>query len=798
MKTITEKLYCDHCGDVCFPKHIAIDEKNFCCDGCKTVYCLLTDSGLGSYYSFEKTPGINGREGIRENKFAYLDDEDIAKKFVVYSDPTKTRIILRVPQIHCSSCLYLLENIFKINSAITSSKVNFIKKEVSIDFSTENTSLREVVETFAKIGYEPDLKLNQLDEKVTSSFQKTLYMKLGVAGFCFGNVMMNSFPEYFGEVSEILVKETFSYLNLILALPVLFYSATEFFKSAYYSLKSKHLNIDVPIALGMFVLFVRSTYEILSGTGLGYMDSFVGFVFFLLLGRVFQQKTYDNLSFNRDYKSYFPIAVTQIKEDEEIEVPIEKITVGSNLLIRNEELLPCDGVLSSPSVQIDYSFVTGEAEPVTVESGETLYAGGKVIGKSVIYNVTKPVNQSYLTRLWNDFEEDEKGFHLNLSDRTASYFTYAVLLIGLGSFIYWLPFGVGKAVNVLSSVLIVACPCALALSAPFTFGSVLNVFSKNGLYLKSTAIIEKLASISTIIFDKTGTLTHGTSSTVEYYGENLKKDTISKIKRVCAESNHPISRKIYQFYSENVSGNSLTEFMETPGFGITATLDNTTIVIGSKTWLEKNNINIEEEYSGSGSYIGINGLFVGYYAITQTYRIGFQEMLNSLQNFKLGLLSGDDEYEKNTLKKFFPKNSLLKFRQSPEDKLNYVQQLKDTDESVLMIGDGLNDAGALKKSNVGFSVTDEVNTFVPACHGILKGQKLRFLNRFIRFSNVSINIVIVGYIISITYNVIGLTFAVQGLLSPILSAILMPLSSITIIAFTTLTTYIYARKHGFK
>lgn len=301
---------CYHCGDVCPDDSIKIDEKIFCCNGCKTVYEILDDNKLCNYYNLDSTPGITPSL-LHSTKFDYLDDQQTMQQIIDFTEGDVAKVTFDIPQMHCSSCIWLLENLFKLNKAITNSQVDFLKKKLTITFFNKKISLKELVQLLTSIGYEPQILLDSEDKVPEKKTRSTLYYRVGVAGFCFINIMMLSFPEYLGiDLSDAFLKRFFLYLNLVLSLPVFFYSAWEYFGSAIKGLRKKIVNIDFPISLGILVLFIRSAYEVLSGTGAGYFDSLTGLVFFLLIGKLFQEKTYGAMNFERNYKSFFPLSVT--------------------------------------------------------------------------------------------------------------------------------------------------------------------------------------------------------------------------------------------------------------------------------------------------------------------------------------------------------------------------------------------------------------------------------------------------------------------------------------------------------
>lgn len=795
--TVETKLICYHCGEDCPDDSYKIDDKIFCCNGCKTVFEMLRSNDLCDYYAYEENPGLRKTESVRN--YTYLDDAELQEKLIDFTDGNITAITFFIPQMHCSSCIWILENLYKFDPGIVESKADFLKKKVSIKFIPQKILLSKVVELLDSIGYEPNLNLEAEEKEVSSSHTKKLYYKIGIAGFCFGNIMLLSFPEYLSIVDTVTddIKQIFSFLNLILALPVFFYSSSEYFSSAYKGLKKKFINIDVPIAIGISILFFRSVIEIILQTGVGYFDSLAGLVFFLLIGRLFQNKTYDTLNFERNYKSYFPIAVTTINDGKEDTIPLDKLNVGQRLIIKNNELIPTDSVLIKGNANIDYSFVTGESAPVERKNGDLIYAGGKQTGGLIELETVKQVSQSYLTELWNDkvFTDKRESRTTSLANIVSKYFTFIVLTIAAATAVYWLLNDPAITFDAVTAILIVACPCALALSTPFTLGNTMRIFGRNKFYLKNTATVENLANVNSIVFDKTGTITDASEAEVKYEGEELSEEDKSIISSLVRNSSHPLSRKIFEFL--NVSPNKkLDDFSELPGKGLKAIFEGKTIKIGSENFVNPD-APISETGITTEVFVSIDNRVAGIFKFYNSYRNSLKEIISRFKNkFSLSVLSGDNESEKERLKNIFPPQTNMLFDQSPHDKLNYITALQSKKNFTLMIGDGLNDAGALAKSDVGISISENVNNFSPACDSILDSKSFGMLPDFISFSKLSKKIIIASFLISFLYNLIGLFFAVQGLLSPLIAAILMPLSSISVVVFTTLTTTAFAKIRG--
>lgn len=805
---------CFHCGENC-ETDINFDGKHFCCEGCKSVYSLLAESNLCNYYDFNNHPGISLNQEISSTKFAYLQDPQIIQQLLSFNDGNLSVVTFYIPQIHCSSCIYLLENLYRIKKGVLRSNVNFMKREATITFDNTATSLRQVVEALTQIGYEPSINLNDLQHKEKNQHLRRYYLKIGVSFFSFGNIMLLSFPEYLGIdiVAERAYRTFFGYLNFALALPVVFYSAGEFFLSAWSALKEKTLNIDVPIVLGIIAMFVRSSYEVFSHTGAGYFDTLASLVLLMLVGRLFQNKTYDTLSFDRDYKSYFPVSVTVVNNQSETSIPLTKLRVGDRLLIRNQELIPADAVLVEGTANIDYSFVTGEATPITKCKGDLIFAGGKHLGSAIQLDVLKDVSHSYLTQLWNDgiFKKEEGKNITSLANQMSRWFTPIVLLVAVAAASFWWNKDFARAMNAFTSVLIITCPCALALSSPFTLGNALRLLSKNGIHLKNALTIEKLARVKSIVFDKTGTLTNTKNARVEFISLdkeefNSQIDTEltvyekSLVKSLVYHSSHPLSKKVYE-HLKGIETFQTLHFKEEEGQGIEGWVDENCVKVGSKRYLVGNknedNSTVSDFRHASKVYVGINGKVRGFFLVKNEYRKGFGELIKSLRNrCAIYVLSGDNDAEKNFLKQFVDEKNLI-FHQQPSDKLHYIKNLQKSGSEVMMVGDGLNDAGALKQADVGLVIADDVNNFSPACDGIIEATQFEKLNALLNFSKDAISVIKMSFLISILYNIIGLAFAVQGTMSPLIAAVIMPISSITIILFTTLGSAYFGKRRGF-
>lgn len=769
-------LHCYHCGQSC-EAALWLDDKPFCCTGCKTVFEILNDNDLCTYYTLDNAPGI--RQGDTDTSvYACLDDPQVRNRFLEFDSANFARARFTIPSIHCVSCIWLLENLRRLEPGILRSEVNYAHKSVAIDFNPSQVGLSSIARRIAALGYAPQINLDAGTKKRAGGNQQ-LVLKLTVAAFCFGNVMLFSFPEYLGlDEADRQLKEVFSWLNLALSIPVFLYSGSDYLRSAVTAFRQRRINIDVPIALGLIALMARSTWDIVTGSGPGYFDSLTGLVFFLLVGRWFQGKTYESLAFDRDFRSYFPLAVEKSDGGSWQPVVVNDIREGDTIRIRNGEIIPADSRLIDDNALIDYSFVTGESEPVTARAGDLLFAGGRLKGVPARMTVDRKTAQSYLTSLWNNqvFKKEAKDYR-SVMDRIATRFTWAVVFIAAATAVGWYLLDASQVWLNVTAVLIVACPCALALTAPFTYGNMMRVFGRAGFYLKNAQVVERMARTNAVVFDKTGTVTHGKEK-VAFTGI-LEEPEALWVKSLAACSTHPLSRILYNSLPGQTT--SVDTFQEREGKGIEGTVSGRTIRIGSADFAGARPLTAE----GSTVFVSIDGTPRGYFTIGTSLRPGISDMIRRLGKKCRGLVSGDNPAGGHAMKEIFPANADLRFAQSPQDKLDYVRDLQSEGHVVTMVGDGLNDAGALRQCDVGVAVTDDTGVFTPASDGIIKGDRVRHLDTFFDLSRSAVRILHTGFVISFLYNTIALSFAVSGQLTPLHAAILMPLSSISVVAFST-------------
>ncbi len=786
---------CYHCGLDCENESVYWDEKAFCCNGCKSVYEILNTDQLQNFYALNSNPGIKPKE-IQEFEFDYLEDPQVQDSLLLFQEGNTAVIRFEIPVIHCTSCIWVLENLDALHPGILSSKVNFPRKTVQIQYDTQETSLKDIAVKLSAIGYKPVIHLGHEEHKeIDHSIDRSLITKLGVAGFCFGNTMLFAFPEYFTEFSDLWFekyKVLFRYLMLLLSLPVVFYCAQSYFKSAYTGIKHGLVNIDIPISIGILVLFLRSIYEVSANISSGYFDSLCGLVFFMLVGKYFQQNTYKSLSFDRNFQSFYPLSVTKIVEGVQETIMLSQLEKGDRIWVRNGEMIPADAVLIKGNAWVDNSFITGESDPISKEVGSKIYAGGRQRGEALELEVIKKVDHSYLSSLWQKTSNDQQNISFTtLIEKVSRYFTFAVLIVALLGGIFWYSKGeIDTMFQVVTAVLIVACPCALALATPFTLGNSMRILGMHQIYTKDTATVEKLNEVQQIVLDKTGTLTETEKAHISYEGSPLSEEDKKVLFQAFQNSTHPLSRRLSEHLKVDEKKLNFSKFNEIEGKGMEIHVGDDFYKLGSKSF-----VGVKDDHNTTSVYVQKNGEFIGWFSFEQTYRKGLKTMAYQLKKFLLSVISGDNSSEQKALTQLLGTKVEFRFLQSPEDKLKYIENLQKQGTKVMMVGDGLNDAAALKQSDVGVAITDDINNFTPSSDVIMKGDRLVLLPQVFQFSYTAIRLVKISMLISFLYNIIGLSFALTGMLSPLVAAILMPISSITVVLFASISTWYYGNQY---
>ncbi|HET7697594.1 MAG TPA: heavy metal translocating P-type ATPase metal-binding domain-containing protein [Vicinamibacterales bacterium] len=772
---------CAHCGEPCEGGAVATDDGTFCCSGCASVFTILKAHRLEGYYACETPPGVSQRRssaGARD-RFAALDDPAVAAALLEFDDGRTARATFDVPAIHCASCVWLLEQLWRLQPSVRA-EVDLLRRAVHVSFSPGATSLRRIADTMASLGYEPVVTPEPRTKGMSPALRR-LYLQLGVAGFAAGNIMLFSVPRYLnGAPLDGGFQRLFDWLNLAFATPVLLFSGADYFRNAWQALRTRTMTLDVPVALGLAVLYARSAFEIGTARGEGFMDSFTGLVFFLLIGRLFQLKVFERIAFDRTYRSFLPLTVRAERGGGTAPVPIDRLHRGDVITLRRHEVVPADAVLLDERGAVDYAFITGEQTPVIVSRGEAVRAGGRAASTSLRLRIARDVSQSVLAGLWNNpvFGKPKERWLTAVAARFGAWFTVGAIGLAAAGGIAWWP-DAAAAMSVATAVLIIACPCALTLSAPITLGTAMGMLGRRGLYLKHPAVALDLSRIDTIAFDKTGTLTSTADAPhIERYG--LSECAWSLVRRLAGESVHPVSRAIAAAGGA-VPAVRVSGVREIAGKGIRGTVDGVRVAIGTRAFIASET----GIHAGGPQYAtyASAGDELGWIDLTSPVRDGVEQAAEMLAaRHELFLLSGDNAREAARWRRYFGERT--RFSQSPDEKLRCVEEARTRGRHVLMVGDGLNDAGALAAADVGIAVSDSTACLVPACDALLAAERVADLPAFLAYARRARQVVLLCFTVSVAYNAVGLTLALAGALTPLASAILMPVSSLTIVGLS--------------
>lgn len=763
--------------------------QSFCCRGCETVHGFLNNHGLTDYYDL-----ADGEKGLRvlsersEDQLQILKSTGFEEGFVRYRDSVRVHYVFRVPTIHCRACVWLLEKIPAWVDGVSKARVNLDQGLLEIEASPSEDRFLEIVLQLDKLGYSPDLQPSK-DKKSDSLEMRRNWMETGVAGFCFGNVMLFSFPEYLG--GEALGKSyemIFRWLSLIFSIPAFFYSSSSIFRSAFNSFRERKPSVDIPIALGISVLFVWSCSVVILGSGIPYFDSLCGLIFFLLIGRSYQRKSFTHLVFERDDHRFFPISLSVTREGQWKAIPLSELRNGDEYRLRSGGLVPVRSQLMTGEGVLDFRMVTGETDPQIKECGDLVHAGGIQRGGEIVLKAMEDLSESELVRMWGGGEERPSRREA-LLDRISGVFTIVILGLSLFTF-FWHGMN-GEALHRACAILIVACPCALALSAPLTLGQIIRDLANRGCFLRHSAMVEDLAEINHMVFDKTGTLTYIDRMSGEW---KVKPPThqIDYFFALTKQSGHPVSRALAialsQLCEKNGPANrEVSEFQELPGKGMKASVAGEVTRIGSPSWL-----GYEKE---GGVILEFNGEFVAHFLPASLVREGMFGALEEMRDegIEISLMSGDQSTDRSMFSDHFERKA-MSFNCSPQDKANKVKGHVDHGYQVAMVGDGLNDGLAMKSAHLGISVPLEDGSFSPNSDVIVRENKLFLINSFRKFCKKGVRNIWVCVSISLGYNILGIYLAFTGLISPMVCAILMPISALSVLFYSVGFTSVMAKR----
>lgn len=781
-----ETRHCLHCGTPVPNTQITAEntQVQFCCNGCKTVYAIIHKHQLGTYYQLKKEADFFATaEPVtdKSNAYFFLDSDNFIKSISRENGELFIRFYLE--GIHCSACIWLLEQLPKLNTNIIQSRLFMATSIIEITFKAD-TKPSDIAGLLASLGYEPHV-IDQDDDRIKyqrKEHQKSLF-RIGVAGVSAGNIMLLAIPLYVGQVDSGLY-HTFRYTMLGLSMPAVFFSALPFYQSAKASLQAKQINIDLPVSIAIILGFVMSLTNLISGNEHLYFDCISIFIFLLLSVRHGLKVIHEKTAILSRLKSFLlPQAIQKETTPNHYELcPINSVEKDDRVRINTEEIIAVDGELLSETATINSAVLTGEYLPQHVKKGEIIYAGCKNTGHAIELKVEAVGKESRMGKLLEKLEEGNKPQLSDLADQIAKYFLSIVLLLSIGALVFqsskgnfYLGFQQALA------LIMVACPCALALTTPLAYALSVKLALENGIFIKAAQSLEKLQKAKLFFFDKTGTLTTGQLKVGAVYvaDQQTPKNWPSLVFELEKNVHHPVSYALRHFLENNypIEEAELSEKQVTLGKGVSG-------IYNGELY----------QMQACPSNKACNSLKLTVGLFKNTHLLVSFELSDSLRSHTLATLteihksgypikviSGDHQANVDYLQKQLP--FLQGYaKQSPEDKEAHCKK----EPYCVMVGDGINDALAMKSAFLSIATQGSLEASIKHCDIYISKEGIRYIVPLIQLATRCRQIIVVGLIVSLLYNFTGIILVLMGIISPLLAALLMPVSSITVLLITVM------------
>lgn len=779
-------LKCQHCGIDC--------KQQFCCTGCEFIYKMINSSGLEHFYELRDSFIKKDRKVAQPTQVSYqhFDQAEFIQRYVKIDSKGYKNVEFYLEGVHCAGCLWLLEKLPQILQGVVQARLNFERAIIKITF--DQVKLSQIASMLDAFGY-PAHPLNQQKE-IQAKEEKMALLRLGVAGLCAANTMMFAVSLYQGQFTGIESKYALylRYLSFFVSLPAFLFSAQPFFKGAFQSLKLKQLHIDLPIVFGLLLGFFASSFNTFMGREHIYFDSLTALIFLLLAARWVQTKSVKRaLDLSNLLYSITPKFANLYKQGQIQKVLIETLQIGNLVQVKAGEIIPVDGLLKSESANLDLSVLSGESRAVKVSFNQDVYAGSLSIGQQILVEVRKTGQETRIAELLSAAQDQssKRAPIIEQASKISVYFVSFVLVLAAAVGIYYLPQGLFVALDNILALLVVTCPCALALATPLSFTLASAKAAKRGIYIKGTQVIEALTQVGKVFFDKTGTLTEGKLKVVDSFvigDQGYIYDLVSQLEI----NNHPLALALSEHCAEfkDSQKDKLVNINYIVGKGVTAeSFDGHSFKIGSLSFHSelkieasaKDFLNKAFSLQLSPVILAKDKQLLAIFALGDKLRVEAKQIVAELEKSgkEVVILSGD---RKEIVLSIAAQLGIKEFYAecSPEEKLKIIssQKLKSA-----MIGDGVNDAAALRASHVGIGVHGGAQMCLEVADVFICQPGLGPIKELFEGSQRTMSVVRTNFVFSLFYNVIGGSMAILGLVNPLIAALLMPVSSLTVLIF---------------
>tara|TARA_R110002110_G_C13469647_1_gene720039 strand:+ start:20996 stop:23410 length:2415 start_codon:yes stop_codon:yes gene_type:complete len=792
---------CFHCQlDLPKDKSYTLDiddlKAYFCCPGCQAVTQTILGLGLKNYYSHRDGPNTQAIDVLPEliQSLEIYDQADMQSRFVVAMGANKEAQIV-IKGMHCAACIWLIENRLQLVPGIQELKINLTTHRAIIQWDDEQLKLSQVLQEIYKLGYSASPDMGNEAKQSQVKIRRATMMRLGVAGLGMMQVMMFATALYIGAWSDIEVEHVvfIRWVSWLVATPVLFYAGWPFFQSAFRAIQAKYLNMDVPISLALIATYTASVFSTLTSGKEVYFDSICMFIFFLTLSKFLELSARFKLTSPLSVEDVLPLTVTKLENGKEYTLPLARIASGDTLLIKAGETVPADGIVINGMSTVSESVLTGESYPKSKRIGDNLYTGTQNIDQALIMRASEvglDTLFSHITRLVEKATLTKPKL-LALTHKVASYFVAFVLIMAMGTILFWSQYSWQQAFENTISVLVITCPCALALAIPAVVTRTTYTFMQNGLLIINNHVLEGLNQITDVVFDKTGTLTQG-KLTVARYGQISERHNIHP-KNIAYQleqhSEHPVAKAIKDFCKEeNKRFTSVENVRSHINQGIEGVIAGKQYRIGKPAFalglcekMQADRLSIPNDVQRYCILADKNGA-IAWFEILDSLRDDAKLLVQALQKTKRAthILSGDPSNEPQSMQAFL-NIDYVRNNASPEDKVAYLEKLSLQSKKVLMIGDGINDAPVLGCAAISIAMQDGSDLAKNSADAILMSNQLKDLISMFAIAKKGKRLMLQNLVWAIGYNAIALPLAVCGYVQPYQAALGMSISSLIVV-----------------
>jgi len=779
---------CAHCGLPVPPALLEADDApSFCCGGCATAFAIIRDGGLGRYYELpeRRTAAVepSGRS------FAEFEHPAFEALYVRRRPDGLAETELYLDGVHCASCVWLVERVPLLVPGVSRAELEIGRALAHLAWDPASTSLGAIARTLDTLGYRPHPFRAQRVEERRRAEDRAALVRIGVAGALAGNVMMVAVALYSGWFGgmEAGFAQYFRWISLLLTVPVLLWPGRVFFQGAAASFRTRRLHMDLPIAIALGAGFLRGAVNTISGSGPIYFDGVAMLVFLLLVGRFLQQRAQRAAADSAGLLLGLTPSVARVLEGDTVrEVPTEALLPEMTVEVRAGETFPADGQVVAGHSEVDLALLTGESRPVRVEQGTVVWAGTVNLASALRVRVTQAGEASRVGRLLQEVAAGaaRRARIVLLADRVAGWFVAVVLLLALGTWAWWHVADPGAALDNAIALLIVTCPCALALATPLAVSVAIGRAARQGILIKGGDALEALARPATLYLDKTGTVTEGTFGLAAWDGPEWARALVVALER---HSSHPVAAGFVAAWP-GVVAPPATDVCQTLGGGIEGTVAGRRVLVGSPGFVGQRAAlrlarNSDSPASHTPVWVAVDGVVVGVAAFGDPIRPEAPGVFARLarRGWTLRLLSGDaPEVVGAVAGSLGLRGSAWRGGVAPEGKLAEVERAAGAGP-VVMVGDGVNDAAAMARATVGVAVRGGAEASLAAADVYLARPGLRPLEELMTGSERTLRVIRRNVAFSLAYNILGAGLAIGGWINPLMAAILMPASSLTVV-----------------